>query len=125
MPKKFEIMREQYTNKEDSRGLNPNYAHLTSALLAILLALVVVAYGTIYAQSLEQKYIHALAPLILPQSNLGSALQQVAFQQPDLLMVYGSSELLFEDKPTMTALWPDPWYTVRSFSILPVLSYRF
>ena len=32
---------------------------------------------------------------------MGSALQQAGFQQPDLLMVYGSSELLVGDIPTM------------------------
>ncbi len=37
-----------------------------------------------------------LAPLMLPQSNVGSALQQAAFRQPDLLVVYGSSEMLNE-----------------------------
>ncbi len=99
MPKKFEIMQDQYPNKKEGRALNPKYAHLTSTLLAILSALIVLAYGTVYAQSLEQKYVYALAPLILPQSNIGSALQEAAFQQPDLLMVYGASELLFGDKP--------------------------
>ena len=38
---------------------------------------------------------------MLPQSNIGSALQQAAFQQPDLLVVYGSSEMIFNDAPTM------------------------
>ena len=79
--------------------MNPKYPHLISVLLAILLALGTLAIGTVYAQSLEQKYIHALAPLMLSQSNVGSALQQAGFQQSDLLMVYGSSEILVGDKP--------------------------
>ena len=80
-------------NKESKQ----THSHLISALVAILLALAVLVFGTVYAQSLEDKYIHILAPLMLPQSNAGSALQQAGFQQPDLLMVYGSSEMLVED----------------------------
>ena len=86
-----------------AKALKPNYSHLISASLTILLALGALIYGVGYAQSLENKYVHLLAPLMLPQSNLGSALQQAGFQQPDLLMVFGSSEMLVEDIPeTMT-----------------------
>src|SRR5271157_733810 len=81
----------------EDKVLKPKHSHLISALVAILLALGVSAFGTVYAQSLEDKYVHVLAPLMLPQSNIGSALQQAGFQQPDLLMVYGSSEMLVED----------------------------
>ncbi len=81
--------------------LKQPHSHLISAMVTILLALAVLAFGTVYAQSLEDKYVHVLAPLMLPQSNTGSALQQAGFQQPDLLMVYGSSEMLVEDV-TMT-----------------------
>jgi D-alanine transfer protein len=77
--------------------LSPKYPHLLSAAIAVLLTLGTVIYGTVYAQSLEQKYIHVLAPLMLPQGILGSALQQAGFQQSDLLMVYGSSEMLVGD----------------------------
>jgi len=77
--------------------VNPKYTHLLSAAMALLLTLAAIIYGTVYAKSLEQKYIHALAPLVLPQANLGSALQQAGFQQSDLLMVYGSSEILVGD----------------------------
>ncbi|HEY9151344.1 MAG TPA: D-alanyl-lipoteichoic acid biosynthesis protein DltD [Anaerolineales bacterium] len=81
--------------------MNSNRVHLTSALLAIMIALGTLAYGTIYAQSMEQKYIHALTSLRLSQSNIGSALQQAAFQQSDLLMIYGSSEMVIEDTTTV------------------------
>lgn len=79
--------------------LNPKYSHLISVLLASLLAFGTLILGTVYAQTLEQKYVHALAPLMLLQSNVGSALQQAGFQQSDLLMIYGSSEILVGDKP--------------------------
>jgi D-alanine transfer protein len=80
--------------------LNPKYPHLLSAAIASLLTLGTLVYGTAYAQSVEQKYIHALAPMMLPQGNLGSALQQAGFQQSDLLMIYGSSEMLVGDVRT-------------------------
>src|SRR5271157_5767441 len=85
----------------EDKVIKPRHSHLISALAAMLLALGVSAFGTVLAQSLEDKYVHVLAPLMLPQSNLGSALQQAGFQQPDLLMVYGSSEMLVEDVPTI------------------------
>ena len=83
----------------EDKVLKPKHSYLISALIAILLALGVLVLGTVYAQSLESKYVRVLAPLMLPQSNVGSALQQAGFQQPDLLMVYGSSEMLVEDIP--------------------------
>ncbi len=79
--------------------MKPKYPHTVSALLAILIASGLLAYGIFYSHSLEQKYIHALAPLMIPQSNIGSAMQQSAFAQPDLLVVYGSSEMLVENTP--------------------------
>ena len=81
--------------------MNPKYPHLISGMLAFLFTLGTLFTGTAYAQSLEQKYIHALAPLILSESKIGTALQQTAFQQPDLLVIYGSSELLTEDTPEL------------------------
>jgi len=56
-------------------------------------------YGTFYAHSVEQKYIHALTNLRIPQSDLGIALQQIALEHPDLLMIYGSSEMLGGSSP--------------------------
>jgi D-alanine transfer protein len=89
--------------RTENKMMKSKHPHLISVLLAILWALGVLVFGTIYAQSLEDEYVHVLAPLVLHQSNLGSALQQAGFQQPDLLMVYGSSEMLVEDKlMTMT-----------------------
>jgi D-alanine transfer protein len=71
-------------------------AHLASVLIAVavLAATLVGAEG--YAQSVEAQYIHALAPLHSPMSVAGSALQKAAFHQPDLLPVYGSSEVIME-----------------------------
>jgi D-alanine transfer protein len=67
--------------------------HLVPALLAVLLIAAVLAGGVLYAQSVESRYVHALAAR-LPRHNLfGSALQRQALRQPDLLPVYGSSEV--------------------------------
>lgn len=62
-------------------------------------------YGICYAHSVEQKYIHALANLRIPQSDLGCALQQIALEQPDLLMIYGSSEMLGGSSPYVAPLF--------------------
>jgi D-alanine transfer protein len=70
---------------------------LTHRLLAALLAALVIAAvlvgGVLYARSVESRYVHALAPQLERISLIGSALQRVALRQPDLLPVYGSSEV--------------------------------
>jgi D-alanine transfer protein len=47
----------------------------------------------LYAGQVEGRYIHALAPKLTPQTIHGSVLQREAFRSPDLLVVYGSSEI--------------------------------
>jgi D-alanine transfer protein len=74
--------------------VSKNLPHLGAGLLAILLLAGVIAGGSLYAHVVELRYVNALAPLLLQQVNLGSAVQQAAFEQPDLLPAYGSSELL-------------------------------
>jgi len=50
------------------------------------------------ARRLERQTIHALAPGLYQEKNQGAALQRAAFREPDLLPIYGSSELmLIED----------------------------
>jgi D-alanine transfer protein len=67
--------------------------HLLPALLAVLLIAAVLGGGVLYAQSVESRYVHALAPRLLRHNLFGSALQRQALRQPDLLPVYGSSEV--------------------------------
>ena len=72
--------------------------------------------GLAYCKQLESRYIHALAPEFSDEKLQGAALQKEAFRQPDLLMVYGSSELVreipnnanefFEDYPTGFRVFP-------------------
>ncbi len=65
---------------------------LIATVCAILLIAIAIFFGQNYANNLEQKYIHAIAPLYPDSVINGSALQKVALQQTDLLPVYGASE---------------------------------
>jgi D-alanine transfer protein len=61
-----------------------------------LLAALLVAAGYFYAHGLEERYVHAVAGEFSEIKLQGIALQEVAFTQPDLLVLYGSSELVKE-----------------------------
>ena len=73
--------------------------HIIPALAALFIIVTAVICFNRYASRLEDRYVHALAPLQLPQAMNGSVLQQAALRQPDLLAVYGSSEMLSEPSP--------------------------
>ncbi|HUH99377.1 MAG TPA: D-alanyl-lipoteichoic acid biosynthesis protein DltD [Anaerolineales bacterium] len=73
--------------------------HLNAAIIAMGVLVMSLAGFSCYSQSLEQRYVNALAPLDLPQTINGSALQGAALARPDLLPVYGSSEMIFNDSP--------------------------
>jgi D-alanine transfer protein len=73
--------------------------HLISAGIAVLILIGALIISDRLASSLENKYVHALAPRELAQASTGSVIQQAAFRQADLLPVYGSSELLYGDTP--------------------------
>lgn len=76
--------------------------HLLPALAAILILIGLLVGGGLYARTVELKYVDALAPNRLKQTDAGSALQEAAFRQPDLLPVYGSSEM-YEEKDENSA----------------------
>jgi len=67
--------------------------HLMAGILSVIILLAALIGFNSYAQLLEKRYVNALAPLGLPESRNGIALQDAALQQPDLLPLYGSSEL--------------------------------
>ena len=67
--------------------------HLVSACAAILILTIVLIGGTVYALTLEQRYVHALVGRFKMIDVVGSALPRAAVQQPDLLLMYGSSEI--------------------------------
>jgi D-alanine transfer protein len=70
----------------------------------------------LYAHSVEADRIHAVAPLHFDLKYQGTQLQEMALEQPDLLLVYGSSELempnpyhassVFENYPTGFTIFP-------------------
>jgi D-alanine transfer protein len=67
--------------------------HLVNALLACCLVGGGLAGASAYARSVEDRYVDALAPSMFDLKNQGTALQAEAFRHPELLVVYGSSEL--------------------------------
>ena len=71
--------------------------HLLPALAAILILFGLLAGGSLFARFVELRYVNTLAPDRLKQTDVGSALQEAAFLRPDLLPVYGSSEMFEED----------------------------
>ncbi len=77
--------------------MTPRRTHYFPALFSILLLAGLLAGLISYALKVEDQYINALAPLCLPQANMGNALQEAAFRQKDLLPVYGSSEMVYGD----------------------------
>jgi len=81
----------------------------TSRLLAAAAALVIVAVLLItaahYAEREETGAVHALAPQMFAQRNLGIALQRAAFRQDDLLPVYGGSDLNIRNRYHASALF--------------------
>lgn len=83
--------------------------HIAASLIACLVVIVAIQAGSAFALSVERQYIYALAPQRFPQKHLGSALQSEAFRHPDLLPLYGSSELAI----------PDPYHINRIFRLYP------
>jgi D-alanine transfer protein len=87
-----------------------------SAVAALLLLIGILSVATRSARRLEARHIHGLAPQMFAQKNRGEALQRAAFRQPDLLPLYGSSDLnapspyhasaLFREYPTGFTVFP-------------------
>jgi D-alanine transfer protein len=68
--------------------------HLGPLLAAVLLVVAVMTTGVAAAERIEAAVAPALAPLLLAQARQGLALQRAAAHRSDLLLVYGSSELM-------------------------------
>ena len=94
-----------------------NRLHLSASGIAILIALVALAVGVVWCRQLEAQYIHALAPEFTEEKLQGAALQKVAFAQPDLLVMYGSSELAKEMPNNATQFFAD---YPTGFRVFPV-----
>ena len=91
-------------------------ARLVSAAVAVAVLVLAVSAGTIHARRVAESDIHALAPQMFLEKNRGAMLQRAALRQPDLLPLYGSSELnlpspyhasaLFRSYPTSFTIFP-------------------
>ena len=91
--------------------------HVLPALLALALAGAIVASGYGYSRGLERRYIHALASDFSEPKLQGIVLQQEAFDQDDLLVMYGSSELQKEMPNNATEFFAD---YPTGFRVFPV-----
>jgi len=90
--------------------------HVLAAVLAAGLLGGGLAGATWHVRSLESRSIHTLAPMMFALKNQGTELQAEAFRHPDLLVVYGSSELeqpnryhasnMFQNYPTGFTIFP-------------------
>ena len=68
--------------------------HLFSALIACTLAAAILFGGRLLAMHLEQRTIHSTAPRDFFIKNQGLAFERTAARAPDILLLYGSSELI-------------------------------
>ncbi len=90
-------------------ALRPQTLYVKSAAAALVLFASVIIAGHLYVESLLKSSVHPLAPQMFDQKALGVALQREALQQPDLLPIYGSSELWF----------PNPYHASTVFRQYP------
>ncbi len=91
--------------------------HFLPAFLALAFAALFVAGALVYCQRLERRYIHALASEFTDAKLQGVALQRQAFAQDDLLVLYGSSELVKEMPNNATDFFAD---YPTGFRVFPV-----
>jgi D-alanine transfer protein len=68
--------------------------HLLSALVACLLAAAILCGGRMLAIHFEERTIHSTAPRDFFIKNQGLAFERAAARAPDILLLYGSSELI-------------------------------
>ena len=77
--------------------MNSERPHLIPALAAIFVFFGGVVVAHFYAINMEEKYVHILSAQMNLESMNGSILQRIGIRQPDLLLVYGSSEMINMD----------------------------
>jgi len=77
-------------------GIPARRSHLTAALAALLIAGAALAAGLVWCQRLELRYVHELSTDFSDAKLQGVALQKAAVAEDDLLLLYGSSELVKE-----------------------------
>ena len=72
----------------------PASPHLFSALVACAAVIAILCGGTLAAIQLERKTVHRIAPRDFFIKNQGLAFERAAARRPDILLLYGSSELI-------------------------------
>jgi D-alanine transfer protein len=72
----------------------PRASHLSSALIACGFVSAILCGSSVLAIHLERKTIHTTAPRDFFIKNQGLAFQRAAARAPDILLLYGSSELI-------------------------------
>lgn len=112
------------------------FVHLRAGIIAALILAALVVGGVAYADWLEHRYANVLAPIIFNQKNQGAAMQQVAFEQANILPLYGASELIvaepyeypyrasavFQSAPTGFRVFPVGWHAAASINMLQKLA---
>ena len=68
--------------------------HLMSALIACAIVIAILCSGRMLAIHLERKTVHLIAPQDFFIKNQGLAFERAAARRPDILLLYGSSELI-------------------------------
>src|SRR5499427_6668496 len=68
--------------------------HLSSALIACAVTAAILCGGRLLAIYLEERTIHSTAPSDFFIKNQGLAFERAAARAPDILLLYGSSELI-------------------------------
>jgi D-alanine transfer protein len=68
--------------------------HVFSALIACALTIVILCGGRLLATQLERKTVHWIAPRDFFIKNQGLAFERAAARRTDILLLYGSSELI-------------------------------
>src|SRR5881296_2057571 len=72
----------------------PRAPHVSSALIACALPIVILCSSRLLAIYLEGKTVHWIAPKDFFIKNQGLAFERAAARRPDILLLYGSSELI-------------------------------
>ncbi len=84
------------------------YPHLLSLLVVVAAFAAVLTIGNALSSQFEDRYIYALTPLRFQEKYSGVVLQRQAFQHPDLLPFYGSSEVDLPDTYQLRKIFR--WY---------------
>lgn len=79
--------------------------HLFAGLIALGLAAAVLIAGVLVAIHLEHTTVSSTAPELFPLKNQGLAFQRVAAQAPNVLPLYGTSELITPSVPERAHLF--------------------